>query len=162
MPLTCGPPPVYYPACMQALKVKKLDARAHLPERANHGDLGYDLFSLDQALIPRGAMRPVRTGIALEFPEGWGGIIKDRSSMAMKRITTSAGVIDHGYRGEIVVLLTNNSELDFHIEPGQKIAQMTPTRVADWDIIEVKELNDTQRGASGFGSTGVGRLAAGG
>ncbi len=139
---------------MDRLKVKKLTEKAHLPERAKSGDLGYDLFSAEKVTIGPGGMRPVRTGVALEFPLGWGGIIKDRSSMAMKRITTSAGVIDSGYRGEIVVLLGNQSDENFVIEPGDKIAQLVPMEETPWEVMEVDEINETHRGEDGFGSTG--------
>lgn len=136
------------------MKVKKLSEKAHLPERAKPGDLGYDLFADKGEIIPKGEMRPISSGIALEFPAGWGGIIKDRSSMAAKRITVSAGVIDGGYRGEIIVLMSNHSDKDFIIEPGDKIAQLVPTPETAWDIIVVDELNETHRGEGGFGSTG--------
>ncbi len=139
---------------MDTLKVLKLRPDAHAPERANNGDLGYDLFAVEQVLIPKGAMRPVKTGVALQLPSGWGAIIKDRSSMAMKRLTTSAGVIDCGYRGEIVVLLTNLSNDDVTIEQDSKIAQFVPTPVTDWEMFVVDELDDTERGKGGFGSSG--------
>jgi dUTP pyrophosphatase len=139
---------------MATLHIKKLADSAHLPERANDDDLGYDLFCCEDVAIPAGGMAKVRTGIAVAFPEGWGGIIKDRSSMAAKRITTSAGVIDHGYRGEIMILLSNHSEADYQIEADHKIAQLIPVPVVNWRIEEVTDLSDTDRGEEGFGSTG--------
>lgn len=135
--------------------MKKLIPSAHLPEKARAGDLGYDLFAADHVLIHPGEMRAVGTGIALEFPSGWGGVIKDRSSMAMKRLTVSAGVIDSGYRGEIRILMSNHSTTSHTIEPGQKIAQLIPCPVTDWKLEETQELSDTQRGGGGFGSTGI-------
>ncbi|MBI4666653.1 MAG: dUTP diphosphatase [Nitrospinae bacterium] len=140
---------------MDTLKVKKLHPAAHPPEKAKPGDLGYDLFALEHVEIPHGQMKPVKTGIAVEFPEGWGGIIKDRSSMALKRITVSAGVIDHGYRGEIVILLTNSSGEDVTILQDQKIAQLIPCPVTNWKVEITGQLNDTHRGEGGFGSTGA-------
>ncbi len=139
---------------MKELKIKMLKEGAHAPERGNSGDLGYDLFSAECVKIPKGEMRLVKTGIAVQFPQGWGGIIKDRSSMAMKRLTTSAGVIDEGYRGEIGVLISNHSGSDVTIDAGSKIAQMVPVQVTDWSISIVDELNDTERGEGGYGSTG--------
>jgi dUTP pyrophosphatase len=140
---------------MSKLKVKKLVPSAHLPEKARAGDLGYDLFAADHVLIHPGEMRTVGTGIAVEFPPGWGGVIKDRSSMAMKRLTVSAGVIDSGYRGEIKVLISNHSTASQTIEQNQKIAQLIPSPVTDWKIEETHELSDTHRGEGGFGSTGL-------
>jgi len=139
---------------MQELKIKILTDGAHPPERGNNGDLGYDLFAAERAEIPKGEMRLVKTGIAVQFPKGWGGIIKDRSSMAMKRLTTSAGVIDEGYRGEIGVLISNHSDANVTIDAGGKIAQMVPVAVTDWNVSVVDELNDTERGEGGYGSTG--------
>lgn len=140
---------------MSALKVKKLVPSAHLPEKARSGDLGFDLFSAERVTIHPGEMKAVGTGIAVEFPIGWGGVIKDRSSMAMKRLTISAGVIDNGYRGEIKILITNHSITTHTIEQDQKIAQLLPCPVTDWNIEKVDELSDTHRGEGGFGSTGA-------
>ena len=140
---------------MDTLKIKKLIPSAHLPEKARAGDLGFDLFAAGRVVIPAGQMRPVGTGIAVEFPPGWGGIVKDRSSMAMKRLTISAGVIDNGYRGEIKILISNHSGTEHTIEPDQKIAQLIPCPVTDWKAEEARELSDTHRGEDGFGSTGA-------
>lgn len=140
---------------MNKLLVKKLDPAAHLPERAKEGDLGYDLFSFAEVIIPAGGLGKVRTGIAVEFPSGWGGVIKDRSSMASLHVTVTAGVIDHGYRGEIIILLSNHGDDDFNIFPGMKIAQMIPVPVTTWEVTEVDDLSETDRGDGGFGSTGA-------
>jgi len=136
------------------LKVVKLVPTAHPPERANGGDLGYDLFAAEKVVIGVGAATPVKTGVAMQFPDGWGGVIKDRSSMAVRRITVSAGVIDNGYRGEVAVVLNNHSQHAFVIEPGHKIAQLVPVPVTNWRVVVTDSLNDTQRGAGGFGSSG--------
>jgi len=145
---------------MTIFKILKLDPAAHAPEKAHPGDLGFDLFSNERQTIPAGEMRPVKTGIAVAFPAGWGGIIKDRSSLAFKRIVTSAGVIDNGYRGEIMILLTNNSAAEVTIEAGQKIAQLIPCPVVDWTVEVVEDLSETSRGANGFGSTGAHKVIA--
>jgi len=139
---------------MFCLKVKKLDPGAKLPTAAHAGDLGCDLFALSDAVIPPRGQAGVRTGVSLEFPEGWGGIIKDRSSMAAGGIYTSAGVIDAGYRGEIIVLMRNENGAEFHIRAGDKIAQIIPQKAVDWEIVEEKQLSATARSAGGFGSTG--------
>ena len=118
------------------LKVRKLNSHAKLPTRAYNGDLGYDLYSADRYIINPSEQKAVGTGISVEFPERWGGFIKDRSSMAAKMIYTSAGVIDNGYRGEIKVLLRNDSKTAFVVEAGDKIAQLIPIPVIDWEITE--------------------------
>jgi dUTP pyrophosphatase len=146
---------IYHPSLMETLKVKRLNPSAHLPEKAREGDLGFDLFAVERVVIPAGEMRAVGTGIGVEFPKGWGGLIRDRSSMALKRLTTSAGVIDNGYRGEIKILITNHSRVEHSIEPDQKIAQMIPCPVTDWKVEAVAELDDSHRGEGGFGSTGA-------
>ena len=140
---------------MITLKAKRLKPHARLPEYAHPGDLGCDLFSAVEVTIPHGAQATVATGVAVEFPEGWGGIIKDRSSMASKRVYTSGGVIDHGYRGEIIVLLRNESGKDYPIKRGDKIAQMVAAQAPAWRIVEAVELNNTAREDNGFGSTGT-------
>jgi len=145
---------IYHPFAMPELKVLKLDPSAHPPERANPGDLGYDLFALEHSAIAQGETKVIRTGLALAFPEGWGGIIKDRSSVAVKGVTVCAGVIDNGYRGEIKIALYNHSGTDFTVEPDMKIAQLIPTPVTDWRVAVVDKLNDTKRGEGGFGSSG--------
>ncbi len=145
----------YDPRMQDTLKVVKLVPTAHPPERANDGDLGYDLFAAEKVVIDAGAAVLVKTGIAMQFPDGWGGVIKDRSSMAVRRITVSAGVIDNGYRGEVAVVLNNNSQHTFVIEPGHKIAQLVPVPVTSWRVVVADTLSDTQRGSGGFGSTGM-------
>jgi dUTP pyrophosphatase len=136
------------------LKVKKLHPDARLPSNAHPGDLGCDLFSLENSLIPTGGQSALRTGIAVQFPEGWGGIIKDRSSMAFARVYTSGGVIDSGYRGEIKIILRNDSGKDFVVKAGDKIAQLVPHKAEQWSVEEANELDDTSRAHGGFGSTG--------
>lgn len=140
------------------LKVKKLHADAQLPEKANPSDLGWDLFSVDQIIIPAGSRQLVNTGIAVQFPPNIGGILKDRSSVASKQgLFVQAGVIDPNYRGQIMVLLWNSTRQPVQISSGAKIAQMIlmPAFQLTADIEEVEILDDTDRGAGGFGSSDV-------
>ena len=139
---------------MFSLNVKRLTGDALLPRLAHTGDLGYDLFSAEDALIPSGAQHKVKTGVSLQFPDGWGGIIKDRSSLASARVYSSAGVIDGGYRGEIMVLLRNDSDADYAISKGDKVAQIIPVRASVLEVVEVDELSETSRNEKGFGSSG--------
>lgn len=140
------------------LRVKKLNPEAVLPTVAHPGeDLGYDIYALQDSALQNGAVGKIRTGIAVQFPDGFGGIVKDRSSMASKGITVSAGVVDAGYRGEILVLMTYRNPIgppQYDIRAGEKIAQIVPVRVHTEPVMEVTELSETARGEKGFGSSG--------
>jgi len=142
------------------LRVKLLDPAARLPVVAHPGeDLGYDLFALEAAeLAPHATVR-VRTGIAVEARHpatgaALGLLVRDRSSMAAKGIATTAGVIDAGYRGEILILMTNLGEVSLSIRAGEKIAQMIPVPVLTGTIEVVSTLEDSSRAEKGFGSSG--------
>jgi dUTP pyrophosphatase len=139
------------------MKIKLLDEKATIPTFANPGDAGADLYSVESVTIKARAQRLVRTGIAIEIPSGYFGLVRPRSGLATKLgigINTS-GVIDSGYRGELSVTLINHSDKDHNISPGQRIAQIVfiPV-VAGFDFQVVDELSDSQRGEGGFGSTG--------
>jgi dUTP pyrophosphatase len=142
------------------LRVKLLDPAARLPVVAHPGeDLGYDVFALEAAeLAPRATVR-VRTGIAVEARHPATGaplglLVRDRSSMAAKGIATTAGVIDAGYRGEILILMTNLGDIPLSLKAGEKIAQMIPVPVLTGAIEEVASLEDSSRAEKGFGSSG--------
>ena len=146
---------------MGGLRVKKLSSNAKLPTRAYQDALGYDLYALEDVLIPavdeNGGIgtAKIRTGIAIELPPMWGAFIKDRSSVATKRrLTVVAGVIDNDYRGEIIVCLENHSGRPQKIKAGEKIAQLIPIPIANFEVFEVSDLSKTNRGEKGFGSTG--------
>lgn len=142
------------------LRVQLLDASARLPVVAHPGeDLGYDLFALEALTLLPGRVCKVRTGIAVEArhpatDEALGLLIRDRSSMASKGIVTTGGVIDAGYRGEILVLMTNLTSEPFALQAGDKIAQMIPVPVLTGRILAVDSLEDSSRAAKGFGSSG--------
>jgi len=142
------------------LRVKLLEHGARLPEVAHPGeDLGYDLFALKGVYIdPRQTVR-VRTGIAVEArdPEtgaALGLLVRDRSSVAARGLATTAGVIDAGYRGEILILMTNLGEAAVELKAGEKIAQMIPVRVLTGPVEEVETLEASERAEKGFGSSG--------
>lgn len=136
------------------LEVKKLRSDATPPGRAHAGDAGLDLFSVaDCSLLSREPVR-VSTGIAMAVPQGFVGLICDRSSMGAKGIRTLGGVVDAGYRGEVQVILVNLRDEPFEIRKGDKIAQMLVLPVNLCAPEEVPELDVTSRAASGFGSTG--------
>jgi dUTP pyrophosphatase len=138
------------------MKVKRLSENAQLPTKAHLGDLGYDLYTNEGVAIFPHETKVIKTGIAIQFPEGYGGIIKDRSSIATKRgLHIVAGVIDNGYIGEICVALYNGTESLVHVKPLEKIAQLVLIPTVDFEVEEVDEVVPTdQRGDGGFGSTG--------
>ena len=142
------------------LRVKLLEAGARLPVVAHPGeDLGYDLFALEGAVLAPRATVKVRTGISVEarHPEtgaALGLLVRDRSSMAARGIATTAGVIDAGYRGEILILMTNLGETVVELNAGEKIAQMIPVPVLTGDVVQVAELEESLRAEKGFGSSG--------
>lgn len=139
------------------MKIKLLDQNAVVPTFANPGDAGADLYSLESVTIEARSQKLVRTGIALEIPLGYMGLIRPRSGLATKLGIgmNSSGVVDAGYRGEISVTLINHSDKPHNISPGQRIAQIVFVPViSGFDFQVVDELSDTQRGEGGYGSTG--------
>ncbi len=136
------------------LKMEKMSAQAKLPQRAHLGDAGYDLYASDYYSISPYGQALVSTGIKMAIPEGYAGLIWDKSGVAFGGIKTMGGVIDSSYRGEIMVIIKNLSEEFFNIVPGQKIAQILIQAVADLKISEEAVDDETTRAAGGFGSTG--------
>ncbi|MFP3206571.1 MAG: dUTP diphosphatase [Hydrogenobaculum sp.] len=141
------------------LLVKKLRKDASLPFYATAGASGLDLFCIDDVVVIRPLERAlVSTGIAIELPEGYEAQIRPRSGLALKKgvtVLNSPGTIDHDYRGEIKVILINLSDKEVVIEKGERIAQMVIAPVLKVEVVEVKELSNTQRQDGGFGSTGM-------
>lgn len=143
----------------QTVKIKKLNDRALIPVYGSEYAAGADLFAcMDEPVtIYPGKTEFVRTGIALEVPEGYAGLIYARSGLACKKGLAPAnkvGVIDADYRGEIMVALFNHAEQPVTVEHGERIAQMVITPYLKADFHMVDELSDTVRGEGGFGSTG--------
>jgi dUTP diphosphatase len=140
------------------LKVRRLDARAQLPRRAYPGDAGLDLYALEDAMLDPGERASIRTGIAVEIPDGEAGLVLPRSGLAARHgiaLVNAPGLIDAGYRGEILVLLLNTDrDAAFVIAAGDRIAQLVLVKVQTPDVAEVQELAVSDRGAGGFGSSG--------
>lgn len=142
------------------LRVKLLDPGAQAPQVAHPGeDLGYDLFALESAVLGARATVRVRTGIAVEARHPASGaplglLVRDRSSMAARGIATTGGVIDAGYRGEILVLMTNLGDAPIELRSGEKIAQMVPVPVLTGTVELVDSLEVSARAEKGFGSSG--------
>ncbi len=139
------------------MKVKRLSQNATPPQKAHAGDLGYDLFASEGAAIFPSETKVVKTGIAIQFPEGYGAFIKDRSSVATKmKLFTVAGVIDNGYIGEIRVAVHNAGPDVQKIKAGDKIAQLVLIPTVNFSVEEVDNVVSADaRGTGGFGSTGV-------
>jgi len=150
------PDKILFKGDLMALLVKKLDDRAILPKLAHDGDIGYDLFALEDTEFGFGwGVHKVRTGVAIEFTPSAGAKLETRSSMALKGIQVVGGVIDSKYTGEIVVLLAYRPfEKPYRIRRGDKIAQLIRVEIPHDEVVEVEKLTETVRGAQGFGSSG--------
>lgn len=141
-------------AMPESLNILRVSPDATLPTRAHHDDAGLDLYSLEDILIEPGHGKVSRTGIALGLPKGFVALVADRSSMAKRGLKTAGGVIDAGYRGEIHIVMWNIGSEPTHIKRGERIAQLLIFPVATPAVNEVSTLDDTARGAKGFGSSG--------
>jgi dUTP pyrophosphatase len=145
------------------LSVARLRDDAILPSQAYEGDAGLDLAACERLQLGPGERGVVGTGVAVAVPEGWAGLVLPRSGLAAKHgltIVNSPGLIDSGYRGEVKVILLNTDERErFVVEPGMRIAQLVLVEAASVRLVEVDELNQSERGAGGLGSSGVGAKA---
>ncbi len=146
------------------LYFKKLDERAVIPTQRK-GDVGLDIRTIEDKIVPAGKTVKLRTGLQLaKSPESQFGAvflkIEDRSSMALKGLTTHGGIIDPNYRGEFHVILHNSTDQDYEVKAGDKVAQAIVYPAAfnyQWTYLaceETNEVEETNRGAGGFGSTG--------
>jgi dUTP pyrophosphatase len=139
------------------MNVKKLRKDAILPTKATADSAGFDLYSPDNFLIYPGTTEKINTGLAVEIPHGFFGGIFARSGLATKQGLAPAnkvGVIDADYRGPLIVALHNHGEEAQSIKAGDRIAQLVILPVVQTTIVEVEELDETERGEGGFGSTG--------
>lgn len=135
--------------------VKKLHPEAKTPVYANPNDAGMDLFALEDTTVSPGEVAKIRSGIALEIQEGYVGLCWDKSGVSTKgKIKALAGVIDAGYRGEVLMAVMNLGAEPYTFKKGDKVLQMLIQPVEKPEIIEAEQLSETQRGEGGFGSTG--------
>lgn len=141
--------------------VQRLLPSAQMPRYAHagpYGDLAADLFAAEAATLAPvgkpGSTQAVRTGLAMELPSTHGALVEDRSGLAVRGITTLAGVIDPGYRGELKIVLTNLTSESQTVAPGHRIAQLRIVERIQAAFEETDMLAETVRGAGGFGSTG--------
>lgn len=141
------------------LRCKLLRPEAKAPTIAHPGeDLGYDLYAAETVVFPARGHSVVPTGISIEVTSAngtpMGALVRDRSSMAIRRIITTAGVIDAGYRGEVKIVMENLSDAEQTIHVGDKIANLLPYPVLTTAVEVVEDLAESRRGAGGFGSSG--------
>ena len=144
------------------VKFKKLDKSAKSPMKAhdgNYADAGWDLFALESTTLKSGEIKLLRTGIAIELPEGdfnyfYEAQLRSRSGHRKKGLLVPVGTIDAGYRGDVGCILYNLSGKDYTVESGEKICQLVVVQIPQVDIQESIQLSETKRGGKGFGSTG--------
>ena len=142
---------------MPKIKIQKINDSAKVPNYAHRGDAGLDFYSAEENYVLKpGERKGFSTGIKMEIPDGYAGLIWDKSGLAAKQgIKIMAGVIDSTYRGEVIVLLINLGSKDYLVEKNTKIAQMLIQKIEQAEIEMVEDLNITKRGGGGFGSTGI-------
>jgi dUTP pyrophosphatase len=142
----------------KGLEVRVLRPGGRVPVRAHPGDAGLDLAAAEAADLAPGGRAPVGTAIAVAIPSGHAGLVLPRSGLARRHgvtLANSPGLIDAGYRGELVVTLVNLGDAPHRVEPGDRIAQLVLVPVELWEAREVEELPQSDgRGEGGFGSTG--------
>ena len=144
-----------YVEAPESVQVKvMLDPGAVMPNRAHELDAGYDLFSREDAVIYPNAGGIFDTGVHVAIPEGYVGFLKSKSGLNVKHSIQSEGVIDSGYTGSIHVKLFNHGSKAVRIEKGQKISQLVLLPIITPELVLVDHLEDTERGANGFGSSG--------
>ena len=139
---------------MVEIRVKRLHPDAKLPSYAHPGDAGLDLYSLEDAVIPPQGHYRFQNGFALEFPEGYVAIVKDKGGISKAGLHVMGGVFDAGFRGEYNVHLVNLSDKPYTFEKGDKVAQLVILPVAIAKLVETDTLSDSSRGTGQFGSTG--------
>lgn len=137
------------------LLFKRLHPNARLPSRGSANAAGLDLCAVERVTLAVGARAAVRTGLAVAIPVGFYGRVAPRSGLAVRHgIDVLAGVIDADYRGEILCALVNHGDAPFEIEPGARVAQLVVEAIATPEPAWAEDLEETERGAGGFGSTG--------
>ncbi|EPS45096.1 hypothetical protein H072_862 [Dactylellina haptotyla CBS 200.50] len=142
-------------ASQPSLLIKKLNEKAQTPKRGSPFAAGYDMYASEDTVIPKGGKGLVETGLSMAVPEGCYGRIAPRSGLASKNfIDTGAGVIDADYRGPVKILLFNHSDVDFEVKEGDRVAQLILERIYTPEIMVVEDLEESVRGAGGFGSSG--------
>src|SRR6195256_5023557 len=142
---------------MIELPIQRLRPDAVVPGRAYSGDAGLDLAACEHVELAAGERATVGTGLAVAIPEGYAGFVQPRSGLAAKHgisIVNTPGLVDSGYRGELLVNLVNTDQQEpFVVEPGMRIAQLVILPIPELELVEVDELPESERGVRGFGSS---------
>jgi dUTP pyrophosphatase len=139
------------------VKVKLLNPDAVIPKYQTSEAAGFDLHSVDEKTIKAGERDVIKTGLAVALPKGYELQVRPRSGLALKNgitVLNTPGTVDSDYRGELMVILLNTAKEDFVIKKGDRIAQAVIKEILQADFAVVDELDSTERGAGGFGSTG--------
>ena len=146
---------------MKQLKVRKINPDAVLPKYNYHGDSGFDLYSVEDVKIPSFGRYAVATGLSVEFDEGLELQVRPKSGLALSKgitVLNTPGTVDHGYTGEIKVIVYNTNAYDVDIQKGMKVAQGVLCPVVNGRFVKISEVDSTsssERGDNGFGSTGI-------
>ena len=142
---------------MIELPIQKVRPEAIVPARAYAGDAGFDLAAIERIELGPGERAVVPTGLAVAIPEGYAGFVQPRSGLASRHgitIVNTPGLVDSGYRGELMVVLHNTDRSEpFVVEAGMRIAQLVVVPIPEVELVEVEELPASERGARGFGSS---------
>lgn len=139
------------------INIKKLNPEAIIPTRGSVHAAGYDLYTIQTSTIAAGQTEKIGTGVAMEIPDGYVGLVYARSGLATKqglRPANCVGVIDSDYRGEIIVALHNDSDVERVVNEGERVAQIVIAPYLQVEFNEVDNLEETERSDNGFGSTG--------
>jgi dUTP pyrophosphatase len=143
-------------ALSDCLQVRLLSPEAVVPKRGSEGAAGYDIYSIEDGIVPAHGKSIVSTGLAITVPSGTYGRIAPRSGLAAKHgISVGAGVIDRDFTGHVKVILFNHSDVDYGFSKGDRIAQLIVERISIPPVAVVNDLIVTERGEQGFGSTGM-------
>ena len=138
------------------IKIKVLDKDAVIPNKQHNSDAGYDLHSIEKYSLKPGEIYKIKTGIAIEIPVNYAGLVLPRSGLSTKHgitLINSPGLIDSGYRGELLVPLVNHSDQEYEITKAERIAQLVIIRTLSVDFERTEDLDGSDRNEKGFGST---------
>ena len=139
------------------IKIKRLNENAILPEKQHDSDAGYDLHSIEDIILKPNQIYKVKTGIAIQIPNNYGGLVLPRSGLSSKygiSLINTPGLIDPGYRGELLIPLINHSSNEYTINKNERVAQLILIEIPEVNIEVVSDLDDSDRDSKGFGSTG--------